>query len=143
MKDINLALRKAYYKAMEPIRNENIPVHYGYLPENVNLESYIIFSHVSNVDSSTKSSSDNTHIMQIAIHTANKLGNTGFDCDTLANKIFEIFYNTTQAKLDLSASNLQMLSTELYSDQTQDFNDSAGNTFNTRILQFKHEVYIL
>jgi hypothetical protein len=143
MRDINLALRKAYFAALLPIRIENIPTHYGYLPEGVNLENYVIFSHVSNVDSSTLSSSDNTHIMQLAIHTSNKLGNTGENCDTIANKIFEIFYFNTQAKLDLSGDNLQMLSTELYSDQTQDFNDNSGNIFNTRILQFKHEVYIL
>ena len=141
MKDINKALRKAYNLALQ---NVIVPVYANYAPQDVadSTGSYIVFSNVTNNDTSTKSSSDVTAIMQVAIYSYKDVENDGDAIDDLADLVFAALYPTTKSVLILGIG-MQMVSTELNSDQTQEPMLIGQRVYIDRILQFKHEIFIL
>ena len=142
MKDINKALRKAYNTALTA--NISAPVYANYAPQDVadGAGSYIVFSNVTNNDTSTKSSSDISAIMQVTIYSYKDVQNEGDTVDDLADLVFSALYSSTRSVLNLGA-NFQMLSTELNSDNTQDSMLIGQRVYIDRILQFKHEIFIL
>lgn len=139
MKDVNLPLRTAYNTALSTL---TVPVFANYIPIGAEAETYIVFSNVTNNDISTKQSSDISAIMQVAIYTYSDIGNSGEAVDTLANQVFSLLYNNTRSVLNLGAL-FQMLSTELNSDQTNQTITIGQRVYIDRILQFKHEIFIL
>lgn len=139
MKDVNLALRTFYNTVLSAI---GVPCFANYIPVGAEAETYIVFSNVSNTDVSTKQSSDVQAIMQVGIYTFSDTGNSGEAVDALAQRVFSILYPNSQATHSLGAG-LQMLSTSLSNDQTQDSIIVGQRVYIDRILQFKHEIFIL
>ena len=142
MKDINKALRKAYNTALTSLISS--PVYANYAPQDIvdGAGSYIVFSNVTNNDVSTKSSSDVLAIMQVAIYSYKDVQNEGDTVDDLTDLVFSAIYSSTRSVLNLGAG-FQMLSTELNSDNTQDPMVIGQRVYIDRILQFKHEIFIL
>ena len=142
MKDINKALRKAYNAKLTTLIT--VPVYANYAPESAVIGDgrYIVFSNVTNNDKSTKSSSDVSAIMQVAIYTFKDVENDGDAIDDLADQVFAAILPTPQAILNLGIG-LQMVSTELNSDQTQEPMVIGDRVYIDRIIQFKHEIFIL
>jgi|SRR6185312_10425756 len=142
MKDCNYALQKAYNIELANIAFESVavPAYFRSLPDNVNPSNYIIFDHVTNADSSTMNSADTNSSMRVTIHTFDLKYNTGKAAGDIGNQVLQIIYPNSQAVLDLSADNLQMVSTELVSDIPQDYNQ-ASRAYLDRILIFRHKIY--
>ena len=142
MRDINYPLRKAYFSAITGITYEGaVPVYYLQAPDDIAPSNYIVFGGVTNNDASTKSSADTSTLMRVTIHTSKNKNNDGKAADYIAGEVLQRIYPTSQAYLDLSADNLQMVSTELVSDLVQDYGIKNSSVYIDRILIFRHKIY--
>lgn len=145
MKDVNYALRVAYVTSLNglTVNSLPVPVYYMAAPESEQARSYITLNQVTNVDVSTKNSPDTNISIQVQIHTWDDAGNAGKQADDIAAAVFAIIYPNSQAVLDLSASDLQMVSTTLSGDQVQDLSGLGNRVYINRILTFTHNIYHL
>lgn len=143
MRDVNNPLKKAYFTVLSGIVFDliSVPVYYMTLPDKVNPENYIIFGPVTNNDISTKGSADTNSLMRVTIHTQSNKYNPGKAVNDIAGEVLERIYPNSQAFLDLSADNLQMISIELASDITQDYSIKNSTSFIDRILIFRQKIY--
>lgn len=141
MKDINFPLRKAYMTALAGITYNSVavPVYYMQAPDDLNVDNYIVFGGVTNNDISTKGSADTNTLMRVTIHTKGNKYNSGQAADSIAGQVLQSVYPNSQATLDLDG--LQMFSTELASDLTQDYSIKDSVAFIDRILMFRHKIY--
>lgn len=141
MKDINAALQKAYFTALTGITYNSVavPVYYMTAPDDLTADNYIIFGGVTNNDISTKGSSDTNSLMRVTIHTKSNKYNSGKAANDIAGQVFERIYPNPQSVLTLEG--LQMYSTELHSDITQDYSIKNSVSFIDRILIFRHKIY--
>jgi|SRR5690348_1654830 len=142
MRDVNYSLRKAYYTALTGITYEasGVPVYYLQAPDDITASSYIVFGGVTNSDLSTKNSADTASLMRVTIHTFKDKYNDGKAADFIAGDVLQRIYPNAQAALILDDS-LQMFSTELVSDLTQDYNVQNASVYIDRILIFRHKIY--
>ena len=140
MKDVNYPLRKAYMLALANmvVDSVTVEVFYPAAPEEYTGKAYILLSQPSNVDNGTKNSSDTDTSMQLKIITWNEGSNAGKLADLIANEVFARIYPIPQSTLDLSADNINMVSTELTGDQTQDYGTVDNRFFIDRYITFKH-----
>ena len=143
MKSVNYPLRKAYVSALAGIEIEGqpVPVYYLVAPDSETSPYYITLNSVSNNDISTKGSSDTNTSMQVQIHTWSNGGNSGAVADIIAQAVYEQIYFNTQTVLDLSADNLQMISTKMANDQVNELSGLGNKQFVTRIITFDHNIY--
>lgn len=143
MRDANYSLQKAYFTALTGITYDGIavPVFYMTMPDNANPDNYIIFGPVTNNDISTKGSADTSSLMRVTIHTQNTKYNPGKAANFIAGEVLNRIYPTTQAFLDLSADNLQMVAIEIASDTTMDYKVKNAVSFIDRVLIFRQKVY--
>ena len=149
MRNVNFALRKSYMAALgDPLQVNvtyptaatiDVPIYYLIAPESETGKYYITLNQVSNTDRSTKGSSDTNTSMQVQIHTWDNDGNAGQYADDIADKVFEIIYPDSQAKLDMSADDFCMVSTKLDGDNTDEL-DTGTRIYVTRILTFRHNI---
>lgn len=151
MKDANSQIQKAYFAALSGISYNGVavPVFYMITPDNLAADNYIIFGSVSNTDISTKGSADTSTLMRVAIHTKSNKYNPGKAVNFIAGEVFNRIYPNSQATLPLDG--IQMLSTEITSDITQDY--LLKNTVNSvdrtqisvsfidRTIIFKHIIF--
>lgn len=145
MKDINYPLRKAYYSAlsgMTDINDVTIPVYYGMAPEDNINNNYITFSKVSNTDASTKSENSLEVAMNVTINTFDNNGNSGQNCDFIANKILQAIYPDTYNNLDLSDDGLQLVNTRLETDIVNDYAMTGSRVYLDRTIIFSHLIFI-
>lgn len=143
MKDVNYPLQKSYLSALLGINYNGVPVpvYYMTIPDDINPDNYIIFGPVTNNDISTKDSADTNSLMRVTIHTKESKYNTGKAVNFIAGLVFSAIYPKSQAFLDLSADNLQMVSIELASDITQDYSIRNSVSYIDRILIFRQKIY--
>lgn len=141
MKDVNWELRKAYTTALAGITyNSNpVPVFYQNAPDDVTAKNYIVFSGISNGDSSTLNSSDTTTSIRVSIYTYNEKINAGRAADDLAGIVLSRIYPNPQFNLTLEG--FQVTSTRLSGDSSQDFSMVNQKTYINRFLTFRHQVY--
>lgn len=141
MKDINAALQKSYYTALNGIvfNDAAVPVYYMTAPDDLAVDNYIIFGGVTNNDISTKGSSDTNTLMRVTIHTKGNKYNSGQAANNIAGQVLARIYPNSQAVLTLEGA--QMFSTELASDNTQDYSIQNSVSFIDRILIFRHKIY--
>ena len=142
MRDVNYSLRKSYYAALTGITYEAsaVPVYYLQAPDDIAASNYIVFGGVTNSDLSTKNSADTSSLMRVTIHTFKDKYNDGKAADFIAGEVLQRIYPNSQAALVLDDS-LQMFSTELVSDLTQDYNIQNATVYIDRILIFRHKIY--
>ncbi len=140
MKSVNYPLRKAYMARLDgiPVGAINVPLYYQQAPDDEQGQAYMTLNEVSNVDDSTTNSSHTSTSMQVQIHTWSENGNAGKLADDIAGAVYEIIYPTSQAVLDLSADNLQMVSTKMDGDRTGNSVWIGNREFITRIITFNH-----
>lgn len=143
MRDSNLQLRKSYKTALDGITYNAaaVPVYYRKLPSNLNPDNYIIFGQITNNDTSTKYKNDTSTTIQVKIHTKNNVSNNGDAADVIAGEVLERIYPADHTQLDLSADDLQCVSTELAGDVTQDTITIGAEEFVDRILTFRHQIF--
>ena len=142
MRDINYSLRKAYFSALTGIAYESsvTPVYYLQAPDGIAASNYIVFGGVTNNDLSTKSSANTGTLMRVAVHTFKEKYNDGKAADFIAGEVLQRIYPNSQAGLVLG-DNLQMYSTDLVSDLTQDYGIRNSTVYIDRILIFRHKIY--
>ena len=142
MRDINYSLRKAYFTVLTGITYDAsaVPAFYLQTPDGITASNYIVFGGVTNNDLSTKSSADTGTLMRVTIHTFKEKYNDGKAADFIAGQIYQRIYPTPQFNLTLE-DNLQMVSTELVNDLTQDYGIRNSTAYIDRILIFRHKIY--
>jgi metal-dependent HD superfamily phosphatase/phosphodiesterase len=141
MKDINATLQKSYYTALNGIvyNDAAVSVYYMTAPDDLAVDNYIIFAGVTNNDISTKGSSDTNTLMRVTIHTKSNKYNSGQAANNIAGQVLSRIYPNSQSVLTLEGA--QMFSTELASDNTQDYSIKNSVSFIDRILIFRHKIY--
>ena len=139
MRDINLELRQAYYSLLNGHVNVTytgkapipVPVYYLQVPKNY-LDFYIVIQSINSVGRESKNDTDVEISIQFAIYTRIEL-NSGWECDQIANQIYQICYQNREQKI------LGFLSTELVSDNTLGDLDAAGvKQIVERYITFSH-----
>lgn len=145
MRDSNFPLRKAYVVRLTGISYSaaTVPVYYQELPDNLNPvpNYYIILNNVSNNDASTKHKADTFTSMSVTIYTFGNKMNSGKAADFIANEVLQRIYPAGPVSLDLSADNMQCVSTELAGDNTSNISDESGRKYIDRTLIFRHRIF--
>lgn len=140
MKDVNLAIRKAYYAALSAT---GLPVFYGEAPDNITDPVYIVFSAINSSDASTFNSDDANTTVQVKIHTwANKY-NPGTAGASAADEVYQRIYPNRAFNLNLTADGFQMLNTTVSNDFEGDLGMLAGRKYLDRTIIFSHKIFIL
>ncbi len=137
MKDINYALRKAYFDALSGITD--VPVYYQCLPNNAAPESYIVYRSIQSTDASTKNSSDTFTNITVEIHTYTDIVNSGLSADEIADEVYSRIYAFTQDVLELDG--VQMVNTKATNDVTQNFIMQSNRQYISRYITFRHYIF--
>ena len=145
MRDINLALRTAYIEALTtPAISYNgnpVPVWYGEIPDGLEEENYIIIGQISNDDASCKYKNGTDTTIMVAIHTYSKRYNNGDAADYIAGEVLKRIIPADKKQIDLSASNLTCITTELDGDFTQDYSQQGVRQYIDRSLTIRHKIF--
>ena len=137
MQDINQVLRVAYMTALSGV---GVPVYYQNAPDNLNPDVYIVFRSITNVDASTKSSSDLNVDITVEIHTKSNIGNTGVSADSLAGLVYQAIYSNKQTNIALSSG--RVLQTRVVTDRTLDYTLKNQFGYIDRFITFNHLISI-
>lgn len=140
MKDINTALLRAYYKAID---DAGIIVYEGEEPDDVKDKIYAVISDVTSTETSTKNSSDVQATVQISVHSWEYKYNNSKTLNEAVNTIYQAVKSSQNTVRDLSAYGLQMLNLLVQTDRTERLGEIAGKVYITRILVFKQDVFII
>lgn len=137
MIDINYSLRIAYKDALDGIAG--VPVHYQSLPNNLFLDTYIVFRSIRNTHAGTKSSSDTDTRITVEIHTGEFIINQGLNADMIAREVLRRITDNPQFNLTMDGA--QIVTTIAESDETQDFTMRDGRQYISRFITFKHNIF--
>jgi hypothetical protein len=140
MIDVNTPILKAYYTA---INNLNIPVYEGEEPDDVKDNIYCVLSDVTNIESSTFTSSDTTSTIQISVHSWEYKYNNSYSLNSACSAILSAIKPTSASVLDLSADGLQMTNLTIATDRTERLGELGGKVFITRIIIFKQNIFVI
>ncbi len=140
MRDINSALLQAYHQVIDGV---DIPVYEGEEPDDVKDKIYCVMSDVINIESSTDNSSDTTSTIQISVHSWEYKYNNSKNLNTAVDSILQAIKPTSNAVLDLSDFNLQMMNLSIQTDRTERFGEIGGKIFISRILVFKQNIFVI
>jgi hypothetical protein len=138
----NLALKKAYFGVLKNIvyQGENVPVFYGQIPSTVKPGIYISFSGIRNTDASNKTSSTTSTSVNVSIYTNSTKYNDGVAVDAVANEVLNRLYKNPQFHLHID-SFFQVITTQLTSDNTNDFSQNNQLVYIDRILTLTHTIF--
>jgi hypothetical protein len=139
VKDINNPLIKAYYDAIAPL---GYPVYEGEEPDDEPAKIYIVISDVSSSDASTKSSTDVTAQIQVTVNSWEIKYNNSKAMNTAAGAVLTAVKPDSNATLDLSASDMQMLNLSVSNDRVQPFGKLAGRVYISRQIIFNQTIFI-
>lgn len=137
MIDINWPLRKAYFAALNVT---GYPVFYQGLPANINPEEYIVFRSIMSNEASTKNSADTQTTIVVEIHTYQEFANQGRLVETIADLVYQYVYAISQFVLPMDG--VQMVSTELVSDETQNYGYLGNRMYIDRFITFRHNIFV-
>lgn len=141
MKDINYPLRKSTLNLLSGMVYNSIavPVYYSELPSELNPPFYIVFGSISSNDTSTKTSSDTSTLIQVKIFTQKDTKNAGRAADDIAGMVFNRLYPAPYFKTSIPG--FQVLKVRLVSDNTQEIQMSAQLKYIDRTLVFSYTVF--
>lgn len=137
MIDLNYSLRVAYNTALAGIAN--VPVFYQAAPPDQSPQSYIVFRSFNSTDGSTKNSSDTETTVVVEIHTYQDIVNSGLSADVIARDVYSRIYANGQFNLSIDGG--QIVHTKMQNDQVFDFTNSAGRSYISRYITFKHTIF--
>jgi hypothetical protein len=135
MKDVELPLRKAYTLAL---KNIGVPVYYQNLPNDISATSYVLITIPTSTDDSNKHNNGTETSVRIGIYTSAENVNTGQSAANIANAIYGAILPNPTATLTLDG--LQMISTVLRSDTTEDFKQKNTIIYIDRFITFTHKI---
>ena len=125
---------------MTALSGVGVPVYYQNAPDNLNPDVYIVFRSITNVDASTKSSSDLNVDITVEIHTKSNIGNTGVSADSLAGLVYQAIYSNKQTNIALSSG--RVLQTRVVTDRTLDYTLKNQFGYIDRFITFNHLISI-
>lgn len=140
MKDVYNALFQAYYEAINAL---DIPVYEGEEPDDVKHKIYAVISIPSSVDTSTSNSSDVQTTIQISVHSWEYKYNNSKSLNQTVGQILEAIKPDSNAVLDLSAFDLQMMNLKIDTDRIENYGNLGGKVFISRILIFKQDIFVI
>jgi hypothetical protein len=132
MKDINNPLIKAYYDAISPL----YPTYEGEEPDNELAKIYVVISDVSSSDASVKKGIRHQAQIQVTINSWEVKYNNSKSMNTAAGAILQAVYPTPET--GLTASGIEIITTELQNDNTTTYGKLAGRVYISRNLIFSH-----
>lgn len=143
MKDVNFAIRKIYYAALNGLVYNSVPLKafFQRAPDGITDDNYIVFGGISNTDQSTKSNSETDTSVRVTVHSFREKYNDGAAADAIAGLIFAAIYPNASARPDMTADSLQIVNTKLSSDFTQSYNVQGAREYIDRVLIFQHRIY--
>lgn len=143
MRDSNYPLRKAYITRLASLSYNSVavPVFYQYLPDGVSPDLYVIIESVSNNPNGTVSTQDSQTSITISIHSFGEKYANGQAVDNVAGQVLTLINPSPSGVLDLSADNLQMVSSKIVADNTQSFSSEGSRIYIDRILTFEHTIF--
>lgn len=145
MRDSNKPLRIAYVSKLSTpaieYNGEEVPVWYVEAPPTETAKNYIVIGAIDNNDASTKHKADTSTTIRVTIHTHNDVMNDGDAADVIGGEVMERIYPADKTQLDLSADDLQVVSTELNGDFLQDYQAEGARKYIDRILTFRHRIF--
>lgn len=143
MRDVNYPIRKAYIAALSGLSydSKTIGVHYQLLPDKADNSLYVIIESVSNNGSGTINSQDTLTSVTLTIHSSGLKYSNGQAVDNVAGQIMQIISASPSSVLDLSADDLQMISSRLTADNTRDYTSEGAKIYIDRTLIFEHDIY--
>lgn len=144
MKDINYILRKKYYEVIKAIQynSKDLPVFYGYAPDNYSADVYVVISSINTSSIDTKTTTDEDFTIQIGIYSYEQKNNSGVKLDNVAGDILEAIKPTPTSVLDLSADNLQMVNLRKVSDNLQTISLGNNGVYINRFINFRSQILI-
>jgi len=143
MRSPNLAIRQAYNTLLNTIQYNSapVPVYFQQLPTDVGPGVYIIFGQIRNNDDGNKFSPVTQTSVTVSIYTNSPQYNDGVAVDTVANEVLNRLYKNPQFNISLADQFLQVVTTTLESDQTNDWSQDQQNIYIDRIMVFQHTVF--
>lgn len=144
MKDVNYALRKAYFAALTGIvyNSNTIKVFSGEAPDDITDKQYIVFAGINSSGAGNKTTPGTQTSITVSIYTFEDGYNNGNAADYLAGEILQRIYPSRQFHLDLSADGIACVTTQLQSDVVQDYGVESGRKYIDRNLVFNHNLSI-
>lgn len=139
MKDIANPLIKAYYDTISPL---GYPVYEGEEPDDEEAKIYIVISDVSSSDASTKNSSDVSAQIQVTINSWEIKYNNSKALNIAAGVILEAIKPDSNAVLDLSSSNMQMLNLSHTDGPGTNYGKLGGRVYISRQIIFNQDIFI-
>lgn len=138
----NIAVRKAYYSALNNIiyNGNPVPVFWEQLPTTISPGIYIIFSAIRNNDQSNKGASVTQTSVTVSIYTNAMKYNDGVAVESVANEVLNRIYKSPQFNISLGTF-FQSIQTKLTSDITNNFSQDRQNVYIDRILVFNHTIF--
>lgn len=138
MKDVNKALRTAYYNVL---LNTNEAVYSNQAPDDAPA-NYIVFSTISGAPVPTLNGTSLEVTIQVRICTEAEVTNDGDMADDIAHKVYQQILPDPTRVLSLSGS-LQMVSTSLVNDTgSEPFTLKNQVIAIDRTITFRHLIYI-
>lgn len=142
MRDVELALRKAYLTAIDA-SDAGVEMYYGGAANQLDADaSYILFKGITSNGNSTKSSSDMDVTVTLQVYTKALGSNNGIDCANITDAILTAILPTPGFNLDLSDFNMQCVSTELTSNNSTNWTVDSQLVYTDRVISFRHKVFI-
>ena len=138
MKDLNAALREAYFSALSGI-SPSVPVFYYAAPPNKKLDEYIVYRSISNKEHSTKTSNDTWTFVIVEIYTRSGLVNSGQRVDEISDQVIQAIYPDRTTNLLISGG--QIVNTEKTFDLVNPYNVISGEVYLSKYITFKHIIY--
>lgn len=143
MRDVNFPIRKIYYSALSGLSYNGtlLKSFYQRAPDNIQDPFYIVFGAISNNDVSAKHKFATETSMQVTIHTFAQKYNDGRAADEIAGLVFDAIYPDDGVITDMSADNLQLITTKLTNDTIIPYTLNNSREYLDRVLTFQHNIY--
>lgn len=140
MKDINNALFKAMFDAITAL---DIPVFEGEEPDDVKHQLYAVISDPISQEASTDNSSDLNVTIQVAFHSWEYKYNSSYTLNSTVDSFLQAVKPTSNAVLDLSAADLQMMNFGIQQDRIDRYGEMGGKNYISRIIIFKANIFVI
>lgn len=141
MIDVNYAIRKIYFAALNGLVYNSVPLKafYQKAPDNISDNNYIVFGGISSADASSKSNSETDTSVRVTVHSFREKFNDGAAADAIAGLVLQAIYPNHLP--DMSVDNLQLVNTSLSSDFVQNYVVQGTREYVDRVMIFKHRIY--
>ena len=135
MKDVIKPIRKAYIAALAGV---GCPIYYQQLPNTVQPNEYILLTIPSNSNDSDKHLNGSIVTVRVGIYTQAENINNGLASATIAAAVYAaILPNPT---FTLTLENMQMVTTNLQSDNEESFSIKNTIVYIDRFINFTHKI---